>query len=106
VTPPWGIVLCHEESYIVTDECGAPEFFGGGLKLPGLPGEAGKIAPQKLQAALAHYAGHGPHQKYSSARASNLARHRNNRTLREPMQKIPIAPKRRPNWLISYGCLR
>ena len=45
ITPPWGVVLCHVESHIATDECGAPEFFGGGLKLAGLPGEAGKIAP-------------------------------------------------------------
>ncbi len=29
VTPPWGVVFCHAESHIVTDECGAPEFFGG-----------------------------------------------------------------------------
>ena len=36
VTPPWGVVFCHAESHIVTDECGAPEFFGGGLKLAGL----------------------------------------------------------------------
>src|SRR6185437_9003529 len=28
VTPPWGVVLCHAQSHIVTDECGAPEFFG------------------------------------------------------------------------------
>src|ERR1700733_8551593 len=33
LSPPWGAVLCHEESHIATDECGAPEFFGGGLKL-------------------------------------------------------------------------
>jgi threonine aldolase len=31
VTPPWGAVLCHADSLIATDECGAPEFFGGGL---------------------------------------------------------------------------
>jgi threonine aldolase len=42
LTPPWGAVLCHADSHIVTDECGAPEFFGGGLKLVGLPGEDGK----------------------------------------------------------------
>ena len=36
VTPPWGAVLCHAESHIATDECGAPEFFGGGIKLVGL----------------------------------------------------------------------
>jgi threonine aldolase len=67
VTPPWGVVLCHEESHIVTDECGAPEFFGSGLKLAGLPGEAGKVAPATLQAALALYAGHSPHQMIPSA---------------------------------------
>jgi threonine aldolase len=32
----------------MTDEAGAPEFFGGGLKLVGMPGENGKIAPQTL----------------------------------------------------------
>ncbi len=50
LTPPWGAVLCHEESHIATDECGAPEFFGGGLKLVGLPGEGGKITPRHSQA--------------------------------------------------------
>ena len=33
VSPPWGAVLCHAESHINDDESGAPEFFGGGLKL-------------------------------------------------------------------------
>jgi threonine aldolase len=67
VTPPWGIVLCHAESHIVTDECGAPEFFGAGLKLVGLPGDGGKIAPPILQNALAGYGGHSPHQMIPSA---------------------------------------
>jgi threonine aldolase len=53
VSPPWGAVLCHVESHIAVDECGATEFFGGGLKLIGLPGEGGKIAPDTLEAALA-----------------------------------------------------
>ena len=52
VTPPWGAVLCHEDAHIMTDECGAPEFFGNGIKLVGLPGEDGKIAPAILKAAL------------------------------------------------------
>jgi threonine aldolase len=45
---PWSAVLCHEASHLMTDEAGAPEFFGGGLKLVGMPGENGKIAPQTL----------------------------------------------------------
>src|SRR6516162_9267510 len=39
LSPPWGAVLCHGEAHIAVDECGAPEFFGGGIKLIGLPGE-------------------------------------------------------------------
>lgn len=61
LTPPWGAVLCHAESHIATDECGAPEFFGGGIKLVGLAGEAAKIAPATLEAALAHGHWGGPH---------------------------------------------
>ena len=67
ITPPWGVVMCHAESHIVTDECGAPEFFGGGLKLVGLPGDNGKVAPDTLTAALAGYGGHSPHQMIASA---------------------------------------
>ncbi len=67
VTPPWGVVFCHAQSHIATDECGAPEFFGGGLKLAGLPGGDGKIAPATLEAALAGYGGHSPHQMVAAA---------------------------------------
>jgi threonine aldolase len=24
VSPPWGAILCHDQSHILTDECGAP----------------------------------------------------------------------------------
>ena len=67
VTPPWGVVLCHAESHIATDECGAPEFFGAGLKLVGLPGDGAKITPDTLTAALKGYGGHSPHQMIASA---------------------------------------
>ncbi len=67
VTPPWGVVFCHTDSHIATDECGAPEFFGSGLKLAGLPGDDGKIAPETLKTALAGYGGHSPHQMVASA---------------------------------------
>jgi threonine aldolase len=66
VTPPWGVVFCHVDSHIATDECGAPEFFGAGLKLEGLPGGGAKIAPKTLQAALGGYGGHSPHQMVAS----------------------------------------
>jgi threonine aldolase len=67
VCPPWGVVFCHADSHIATDECGAPEFFGAGLKLVGLSGDGAKIAPQTLTAALAGYGGHAPHQMVASA---------------------------------------
>jgi threonine aldolase len=48
LSPPWGAVLCHAESHIAIDECGAPEFFGAGIKLIGMPGVAGKVTPAAL----------------------------------------------------------
>jgi len=54
-------VLCHAESHIATDECGAPEFFGGGTKLVGLAGEGSKISAATLRRALADGQWGGPH---------------------------------------------
>ena len=67
LAPPWGAVFCHAESHIVTDEAGAPEFFGGGLKLVELAGEGGRIPLDTLRAALARYVGHRPHEILPSA---------------------------------------
>jgi len=61
LAPPWGAVLCHAESHIATDECGAPEFFGGGLKLIGLAGQAGKISVETFTTELAERQWGGPH---------------------------------------------
>jgi threonine aldolase len=61
LTPPWGGVLCHAQAHIMVDECGAPEFFGGALKLIGLDGDAGKLAPSTLASAIARHTGHRPH---------------------------------------------
>ena len=54
-------------SHILKDECGAPEFFGNGLKLVGLEGAAGKIAADGLGETLAGYGGHSPLQVIPSA---------------------------------------
>ncbi|MEA2903884.1 MAG: threonine aldolase [Alphaproteobacteria bacterium] len=61
LTPPWGAVLCHAESHIATDECGAPEFFGGGIKLIGLAGAGCKLSAATLERALAERQWGGPH---------------------------------------------
>jgi threonine aldolase len=67
VSPPWGAIFCHGESHILTDECGAPEFFGHGVKLVGLSGKGGKITANGFHEALAGYGGHSPHQVIPSA---------------------------------------
>jgi threonine aldolase len=61
LAPPWGMILCHEESHVQMDECGAPEFFTGGAKLLGLKGCAGKLAPGAVAAALAGFPDRAPH---------------------------------------------
>ncbi len=67
VSPPWGAVFAHQEAHILTDECGAPEFFGGGLKLVGMSGGGCKVTPEMLAAASARYVGHSPHQVLPAA---------------------------------------
>jgi threonine aldolase len=52
IVPPYGAVYCHEAAHIVTDECGAPEFFTG-AKLIGFAGAEGKIRPQQVSEAVA-----------------------------------------------------
>src|SRR5579859_6593372 len=44
-------VLCHEHAHLETGECGAPAFFGHGLKLMLMSGANGKIDPAGVEAA-------------------------------------------------------
>jgi threonine aldolase len=53
LAPPYGAIYCYEAAHIVTDECGAPEFFTGGAKLIGLPAADGKIRPGQIAASVA-----------------------------------------------------
>ena len=62
LSPPWGAVFCHRFAHIEVDECGAPEFFGGGLKLALLDGAEGKIDPSGLRDALRETGAGGVHQ--------------------------------------------
>lgn len=54
--PPWGAVLCHRESHIECDECGAAEFYSGGAKLVLLDGAAVKITPDAIEEGIARNA--------------------------------------------------
>jgi threonine aldolase len=61
MVPPYGAVYCHDAAHIVTDECGAPEFFTGGAKTMGLPAADGKITPRQVASAIAHAQDMGVH---------------------------------------------
>ncbi|MDG3085192.1 low specificity L-threonine aldolase [Vibrio hannami] len=57
MSPAWGAVLCHPDSHINNDECGAPEFFSNGVKLISIDGADCKIDPIKLSARASVKAG-------------------------------------------------
>lgn len=54
MVPPYGTILCHWDSHIETDECGAPEMFSFGARQVPLPGEHGKLSAQALEKHLSH----------------------------------------------------
>jgi threonine aldolase len=53
VSPPYGVVFCHEGAHIEEDECAAPEFYIGGGKLALLQGERAKFSAESLRAKVA-----------------------------------------------------
>ncbi len=61
LAPPWGAVLCHSEAHAIAHECGAPEFFGGGLRLLGIDGTVYQIDEIAALAGLAHERGMAVH---------------------------------------------
>jgi len=67
VTAPWGSVFCHNGAHIQNDECGAPEFFGNGLRLVPVDGANGKLTPAALEQAVRSNEGHGVHSYKPSA---------------------------------------
>jgi threonine aldolase len=71
LTPVWGAVMCHREAHIIANECGAPEFLGGGLRLVGLDGEGGKLArlthqrcPARASGPRRHAIKHAEHEQH------------------------------------------
>ncbi len=51
---PYNSVLCHADAHVQTDECGAPEYAGHGIKLVPLEGADGKLAPAVVRQAAAN----------------------------------------------------
>ncbi|MEO0878375.1 MAG: low specificity L-threonine aldolase [Pseudomonadota bacterium] len=61
LTPPYGMVLCHEESHVQMDECAGPEFFTGGAKLVAMHGGAAKLSSDAVTQTLAGFPERPPH---------------------------------------------
>jgi len=61
MTPPYGMILCHEESHVQMDECAGPEFFTGGAKLLPIAGDSGKLTPHAVKKTLAGFPLRPPH---------------------------------------------
>lgn len=57
ITPPWGQVMCHRDSHIANDECGAPEVFNPGSKLCLIGGNDSKIDLKELEGKVTHRKG-------------------------------------------------
>ena len=53
MSPPWGSILCHRMAHSNTDECGAPEFFGAGLKMVASASPGGRLDAAVLARELA-----------------------------------------------------
>jgi threonine aldolase len=53
LVPPHGAVVCHAQSHIAVDECGAVEQFTHGARLIGLESVDGKLRTAAIEAALA-----------------------------------------------------
>ena len=61
MTPPYGMVLCHEESHVQMDECAGPEFFTGGAKLLPIKGANGKLTADAVLQTLKGFPHRPPH---------------------------------------------
>ena len=67
VTPPWGSVYSSQNAHIYSDESGAPEFFGNGLRVVPVAGENGKFGVDAFRDLVRANTGHGVHSYVASA---------------------------------------
>lgn len=61
LTPPYGMILCHEEAHVQMDECGGPELLTGGAKLVPVAGFAAKLTPDAVVKRLRGFPERPPH---------------------------------------------
>ena len=53
LVPPYGAIVCHAQSHIAVDECGAVEMATHGAKLISIDGPYGKLTPGAIETAVA-----------------------------------------------------
>ncbi len=53
MTPPWGVIYCHETAHIEVDERGAATFYAGGAKLKALPSDDSRLDTEMLRSIVA-----------------------------------------------------
>jgi threonine aldolase len=115
VTPPWGAVMCHAESHIHTDECGAPEQFTQGAKLVAVHGPNGKITPALLDDALSLQGLRGVHSVQPAALSLTQATELGTVYSKQELATLGALAKRRSlrlhvdgarfaNALVTLGC--
>ncbi len=100
VTPPWGSVFCHRNAHILNDECGAPEFFGNGLRLVPIDGAEGRFTPDELLRAIRANEGHGVHS-YDAA-AVSLTQSTESGTVYQPAEIASICAAARGRGLATH----
>ena len=52
LSQPWETVFCHSVAHIHEDECNAPEFYSGGIKLTLVPGPEAKMTAENLRRSI------------------------------------------------------
>jgi threonine aldolase len=71
LTEPGDELLAEQDSHVLIYEQGAPAAFSG-LVMRGLPGEAGRFAPEQIRAAIRdHRSGHSPRTRLVSVESSH-----------------------------------
>jgi threonine aldolase len=64
---PFEAIYCQAAAHLMTDECGAPEFYTAGAKLIGLPSRDGRLQPQQLAQAVEFARSMGVHHVQPAA---------------------------------------
>ncbi|HEY3638926.1 MAG TPA: low specificity L-threonine aldolase [Rhizomicrobium sp.] len=97
IAPSHGVIFCHADAHIETDECGAPEFFTQGAKLATIPGRNGKLDPDGIEHMMARFVRGSVH--HSQPAAISITQASESGTCYRPEEIAAIADVARRNHL-------